>query len=77
MKKNCFMYKEMPKKKGGPRADGVSTSGKQSKQVGIAEEAVEEPCDVLSVNPSGGKGRFSDAWLLDSGWTYHIYPKNE
>jgi len=57
----------MLKKKGGPRADGSSTIGKQMNQAGIAEEAVEELCDVLSMNPGKGKGRFLDAWLLDSG----------
>ena len=65
MKKNYFKYKDMPKKKGHPWVDGVSTSGKQSNQVGVAEKAVEEPCDALLVNPSRGKGELSDAWLLD------------
>ena len=49
-KKNCSKYKEILKKKGGPGADGASTSGKQSNQAGVAEEAVEQPCDILSVN---------------------------
>ena len=66
----------MLKKKGGSGADGASTSGKQTNQAGIAEEAI-EPCDVLSVNPGRGKGRFSDAWLFDSECTYHMCPRKE
>jgi len=38
-------------------------------QASIAQEAVKELCDVPSVNSGRGKGRFSDAWLLDSGCT--------
>jgi len=64
-------------KKGGPGVDGVSTNGKQTNQASIAEELVEEPCDVLSVNPDRDKGRLSDAWLLDSGCTYHMCPRKE
>ena len=64
-KKNYFKYKEMLKKKGGPGYDGTSTSEKQSNQVGVAKKAIEEPYDVLPVNPGKGKGRFSDAWLLE------------
>ena len=67
----------MLKKKGGPGADEASTSGKQSNQDSVAEETVEEPCDVLSVNLDRGKGRFSNVWLLDSGCIYHIYPKKK
>ena len=66
MKKNCFKYKGMLKKKSGLRADGASTSGKQSNQADIVKEAAEEPCDVLSVNLGRDKGWFSDARLLDS-----------
>ena len=77
MKKNCFKYKELLKKKGNPKADGASTNGKQTNQSGVAEKAIEEPCDVLSVNPGRGKRRFSDAWLLDSECTYHMYPRKE
>ena len=77
MKKNCFKYKEILKKKGGPRIDGASTSGNQSNQAGVAKEAVEEPCNVLSVNPDRGKGRFSDFWLLDSACTNHMHPSKE
>ena len=40
MKKNCFKYKKMLKKKGGPGADGASTSRKQANQASVAEEAV-------------------------------------
>jgi len=58
--KNCFKYNEMLKKKGGLGADGASTSGKQSNQGSVAEEAIEESCDALSVNSGKGKGRFSD-----------------
>jgi len=77
---NCFKYKEMLenkemlKKKGGLGDDGASTSEKQLTQAGIVEEAVEEPCDVLSVNSGRGKGRLSDVSLLDSGCTYHMCP---
>jgi len=49
------------KKKGGSGADRASTSRKQSDQAGVAEETVEEHCDVLPVNPDKGKRRFSDA----------------
>jgi len=35
------------KEEGGPRADGVSTSGKQTNQAGIAKKALEESCDIL------------------------------
>ena len=61
MKKNCFKYKELIKKKGGSKADEASTSEKQSDQADVAKEPVEELCDVLSVNPNKGKGRYSDA----------------
>jgi len=65
------------KEQGWSRTDRASISGKQSNQASITEEAVEEPCDILSVNPGKDKGRFSDAWLLDSGCTYHMCPKKE
>jgi len=61
MKKTCSKYKEMLKKRGGQGSDGASTSGKQTNQASVAEKVVEEPCDVLSVNPDRGKGRFLDA----------------
>ena len=77
MKKNCFKHKGMLKKKGGLGADGASTNEKQTNQADGAEEAVEEPCDVLLVNSGRGKGRFLDAWLLDSGCTYHMCPRKE
>jgi len=57
----------MLKKKGDSRSNGASTSEKQTNYANIAEKAVEEPCDVLLVNPGRGKGRFSNTWLLDSG----------
>jgi len=66
MKKNCFKYKEMLKKKVGPRADEIITSGKQLNQASVATEAIKEPGDVLSVNPDRDR-EFSDAWLFDSG----------
>jgi len=47
MKKTCSKYKEMLKKRGGPGSDGASTSGKQTNQAGVIEEAVEESYDVL------------------------------
>jgi len=70
-----LQVKEMLKNKGGPGANGASTSRKQMNQAGIAEEAVEKSCDVLSINPSRDKRRFSNAWLLESGCTYHMCPK--
>jgi len=56
MKMNCFKYKEILKKNGGPGPDGVSTSGEQMNQAGVIEEAVEEPCDLLS-SESGQRQR--------------------
>ena len=32
---------------------------------------------MLLVNPGGGNERFSDACLLNSGYTYHMCPKKE
>jgi len=58
MKKACQKYKEMLKKRGDLGFDGA---GKQSNQASIAEEAVEELCDILSVNLDRSKRRFSDA----------------
>jgi len=51
----------MLKMKGGPRADRASTSKKQSDQTRIAEEAVEESCDILPKNARLDKRRSSDA----------------
>jgi len=65
-------YKEMLKRKGGKDSDGVSTSGK-SNQAGVVEEADEDSCDVLTAESR--KGKYSDAWLLDSGCTNHMCPK--
>jgi len=70
IKKNCMKYKEMLKRKGDKDSDGVSTSEK-SDQPGIVEEADEDSCDVLTAE--SGKSKYSDAWLLDSGCTYHMY----
>ena len=67
----------MLKKKGGLEADGASTNRKQSNQAGITMEAVKEPCNILLVNSGRNKGRFSDAWLLDSGCTYYMCSKKE
>jgi len=75
MKKIFSKYKEMLKKKGGSGADGASTVGKQTNQAGVAEKAVEESCNALSVNLGRGKGGFSDTWLLDSECTYHMCPR--
>ena len=63
----------MLKKKGGKDSDGASTSEK-SDQVGVVEEADEDSCDVLTAE--SGKGKYSDAWLLDSGCTF-IYAQKE
>ena len=53
MKKACSKYKDMLKKSG-PGSDEGSTNGKQTNQADVTEEAVEEPCDVLSVNLGRG-----------------------
>jgi len=57
-------YKKMQKRKGGKDSDGVSTCRK-SAQGGVVEETDENACDVLTAE--SGKGKYSDAWLLDSG----------
>ena len=67
-------YKEMQKRKGGKDSDRTSTSEK-SDQAGVAEEADEDSCDILTAE--SGKGKYSDVWLLDSGCTYHMCPKRE
>jgi len=67
-------YKEMLKKKDGRNSDMASTNGK-SDQVGVVKEANKDPCDILMVESE--KGKYSDAWLLDSGCTYHMCPKRE
>jgi len=64
-------------KKGDPGADEATTNEKQTNQIGVAEEAVEKSCDGLSVNLGRGKGRFSDAWLLNSGGIYYMCPRKE
>ena len=67
-------YKEMQKRKGDKDSDGASTSGKLD-QVGVTEEANEDSCVVLTAE--SGKDKYSDAWLLDSGCTYHMCLKRE
>jgi len=74
IKKNCMKYKEMLKRKGNKDSDGASTSEK-SDQVRVVKEADKDSCDVLIAE--SGKGKYSDAWLLDSGYTYHMCPKRE
>jgi len=74
IKKNCMKCKEMLKRKGDKDADGASTSEK-SDQAGVIEEADEDSCDVLTAE--SGKDKYLDAWLLDSGYTYHMCPKRE
>jgi len=59
---------------GGKDSDGASTSVK-SDRAGVVEEAYEDSCDVLTAE--SGKCKYSDAWLLDSGCTYHMCPKKE
>jgi len=59
-------------RKGGKDSDGASTSGK-SDQARVVEEADEDSCDILTAE--SGKDKYSDAWLLDLGYTYHMYPK--
>jgi len=73
-KKNCMKYKEMLKKKGSKNSDRASTSRK-TEQVRVVEQADENPHDVLT--SQSGKDKYSDAWLLDSGCTYHMYPKKK
>ena len=50
-------------------ADGASTSEK-SEQVGVIEEADDNPCDYP--DSSIRKRKVLDAYLLDSGSTYHM-----
>ena len=64
----------MLKKKSGKDTDGANISEK-SEQVDVIEETDKNPCDVVTTQL--GKGKYSDAWLLDSGCTYHMYPKRE
>jgi len=74
IKKNCMKYKKMLKKKGDKDSDGASTSGKSDQAV-VIENAEENACHILTAQL--GKKKYSDAWLLDSGRTYHMYPKRE
>ena len=62
----------MLKRKGDKDSDGICTSEKLD-QAGVIEEADEDSCDVLTAE--SGKDKYSDAWLLDSGCTYHMCPK--
>ena len=64
----------MLKKRVDKDSDGASTSGK-SDQVKVIEKADENSCDALTTE--SGKGKYSNAWLLDSGCTYHMCPKGE
>jgi len=72
--KIVWKYKEILKKKGGKDSNGSSTSEK-SDQIGIVEQADENPCDILTTQ--SGKDKYSDAWLLDSGCTYYMCPKRK
>jgi len=67
-------YKKMLKRKSDKNSDEASTSEK-SDQARVVEEADEDSCDVLTAE--SGKNKYSDAWLLDSGCTYHMCPKRE
>ena len=44
-------------------------------QAGVIEEADENSCDVLTVKSE--KGKYLDAWLLESRCTCHMCPKSE
>ena len=64
----------MLKRKGGKDSNGASTSEKLY-QAGVVEKANENSCNVLTAG--SGKGKYSYAWLLDSGCTHHMCPKRE
>jgi len=53
------------------KTDRASTSRK-SDQARVFEEADKNSCDVLTAESE--KGKYSDAWLLDSESTYHMCP---
>ena len=59
-------YKEMLKRKVGKNSNEASTRGK-SDQAEFVKKADENSCDVLTAEL--GKGKYSDALLLDSGCT--------
>ena len=59
----------MLKRKGDRDSDKASTSEK-SDQTGVVEEGDEDSCDVLT--DESGKGKHSNAWLLDMECTYHM-----
>ena len=65
-------YKKMQKRKGGKDSNRASTSGK-SDQVGVVEKVDEDACDILTA--ASEKNKYSNAWLLDSWCTYHMWPK--
>ena len=52
----------MLKRKSGKNSDGATTNEK-SDQVMVVKEADEDSCDILM--DESGKGKYSDAWLLD------------
>ena len=64
----------MLKKKDSKDSDGASTSEKLD-QTRVVEQVNENLCDVLIAQSE--KGKYPDAWLLDSGSTYHMCPKRE
>jgi len=67
-------YKEMLKRKSDKDSDGANTRGK-SDQAGVVKKTDENSCDILTAE--SGKSKYSDAWLLDSGYTYNMCPKRE
>jgi len=44
-----------------------------SDQAGVIEQADENPCNILTAQSR--KRKYSDAWLLDSGYIYYMCPK--
>ena len=56
----------MLKRKGGKDSYGASISGK-SDQDGVVKEADEDSCNVMMAESE--KGKYSNAWLLNSGST--------
>jgi len=73
-KKNYMKYTEILKKRGNKDFDRDSNSGK-SDQVSVVEEADENPYDVLTAESR--KKKYSDVWLLDSGYTHYMCPIRE
>ena len=62
----------MLKKKCGKNFDRAS---RKADQVRVVKQADEDPCDVFTTQ--SGKVKYSDAWLLGSGCTYHMCSKRE